>query len=53
MLVSETQNAGYKSVIWNATNDQGRPVSTRRNLSLPDTSWRICADQEDGVVEVN
>ncbi len=26
-LVSETQDAGYKSVIWNATNDHGKPVS--------------------------
>ena len=26
-LVNTTQNAGYKSVIWNATNNQGNPVS--------------------------
>ncbi len=26
-LISETQDAGYKSVKWDATNDQGQPVS--------------------------
>ncbi len=26
-LVSIRQNAGYKSVQWNATNNQGQPVS--------------------------
>jgi flagellar hook assembly protein FlgD len=26
-LVSSQQNAGYKSVRWNATNDNGAPVS--------------------------
>ena len=26
-LVNSTQNAGFKSVIWNATNDYGKPVS--------------------------
>jgi len=26
-LVNTTQNAGFKSVIWNATNNQGNPVS--------------------------
>jgi len=26
-LVNTTQNAGFKSVIWNATNDYGKPVS--------------------------
>jgi flagellar hook assembly protein FlgD len=26
-LVNTTQDAGFKSVIWNATNNQGNPVS--------------------------
>ena len=26
-LVSNQQDAGYRSVIWNATNDYGKPVS--------------------------
>ena len=26
-LVSSRQDAGYKSVFWNATNDAGQPVS--------------------------
>ena len=26
-LINHTQDAGYKSVIWNATNDYGKPVS--------------------------
>ena len=26
-LVNQTQDAGFKSVVWNATNDYGRPVS--------------------------
>ena len=26
-LVSSQQNAGYKSIQWNATNNQGQPVS--------------------------
>jgi len=26
-LVSQSQEAGYKSIIWNATNDYGKPVS--------------------------
>jgi len=26
-LVSSQQNAGYKSIQWNATNDKGVPVS--------------------------
>ena len=26
-LINQTQNAGYRSVIWNATNDYGKPVS--------------------------
>ena len=26
-LVNQTQDAGYRSVIWNATNDFGKPVS--------------------------
>ena len=25
----------------------------RRGIRLPDSCWRVCADQEDGVVEVN
>ena len=26
-LVNEIQNSGYKSIQWNATNNQGEPVS--------------------------
>ena len=26
-LINQTQNAGYRSVIWNPTNDYGKPVS--------------------------
>ena len=26
-LLNQTQDAGFKSVIWNATNDYGKPVS--------------------------
>ena len=26
-LLSKPQNAGFKSIIWNATNDYGKPVS--------------------------
>ena len=26
-LINQTQNSGYRSVIWNATNDYGKPVS--------------------------
>jgi flagellar hook assembly protein FlgD len=26
-LVNATQDAGFKSIIWNATNNQGNPVS--------------------------
>jgi flagellar hook assembly protein FlgD len=26
-LINQTQEAGYKSIIWNATNDYGKPVS--------------------------
>jgi hypothetical protein len=26
-LINQTQDAGFKSVIWNATNDYGKPVS--------------------------
>ena len=26
-LLNQTQEAGYRSVIWNATNDYGKPVS--------------------------
>ena len=27
ILVNQRQDAGYRSVIWNATNDYGKPVS--------------------------
>jgi len=26
-LINQTQDAGYRSIIWNATNDYGKPVS--------------------------
>jgi flagellar hook assembly protein FlgD len=26
-LINQTQDAGFKSVLWNATNDYGKPVS--------------------------
>ncbi len=26
-LINQTQDAGFKSVLWNATNNQGKPVS--------------------------
>tara|TARA_B100001750_G_scaffold20562_1_gene13917 strand:+ start:319 stop:513 length:195 start_codon:yes stop_codon:yes gene_type:complete len=27
-LINQTQDAGYRSVIWDATNNQGQPVSS-------------------------
>ena len=27
MLINEIQSSGYKSVQWNSTNNQGKPVS--------------------------
>ena len=27
ILINQTQDPGYKSIIWNATNDYGKPVS--------------------------
>ena len=26
-LINQTQDAGYRSIIWDATNDYGKPVS--------------------------
>ena len=26
-LINATQSAGYRSILWNATNDNGEPVS--------------------------
>ena len=26
-LINQTQNAGYRSIIWDATNNYGKPVS--------------------------
>ena len=31
-LINQTQDAGYRSVIWNATNDYGKPVSAGIDL---------------------
>ena len=50
-LINQTQEAGYKSIIWNATNDYGKPVSGRC-VPISDTSWELCPEQEDGAVEV-
>ena len=36
-LISEVQNTGYKSVQWNATNNQGQPVSAGLYLYSIDT----------------
>ncbi len=37
-LVNDVQNAGYKSVVWNATNDLGQPVSAGMYLYKIQTS---------------
>ncbi|MCH7762374.1 MAG: T9SS type A sorting domain-containing protein [Candidatus Marinimicrobia bacterium] len=41
-LFNQTQDAGYKSVIWNATNDNGKPVSAGVYL------YQIKAHQKEG-----
>jgi len=33
-LINQTQNAGYRSIQWNATNDYGNPVSAGVYLYL-------------------
>ena len=33
-LVNEVQNSGFKSVQWNATNNQGQPVSAGVYLTI-------------------
>ena len=37
-LLSGSQDAGYKNVLWNATNDQGDPVSAGMYICLLYTS---------------
>ena len=50
-LVNTTQQAGFKSVQWGCYRQHGQACECR-SLPLPDTGRRVCADQEDGAVEV-
>jgi hypothetical protein len=38
-LINQTQDAGYKSIIWNATNDYGKPVSAGICIYSPACIW--------------
>jgi len=50
-LVNTTQQAGFKSVQWNATDSMGRPVSAGVYL-YQIQAGEFGANQEDGAVEV-
>ena len=50
-LVNTTQEAGYRLVQWNATDMHGKPCECR-NIPLPGSIWRVCANKEDGTIEV-
>ena len=51
-LVNSTQDAGFKSVICNITNDYGKTVSAGVYV-YQIQAGEFCTDQEDGAVEVD
>ena len=51
-LINQTKNAGYKSVIWDATNDYGKPAECR-DLPVRDPNKRVYPDPQNAFVKID